>query len=73
MVQGLGKFGTRVADREGHKLHPSPLFSEGGRDEGGVFLGILVAPNVAAEVPTYKSAEYEVCGSVRVRFGMIID
>jgi hypothetical protein len=24
-----------VADREGHKLHPSPEFSEG-RDEGGV-------------------------------------
>jgi hypothetical protein len=38
-----------VADREGHKLHPSPVFSEG-RDEGGVLLGIFVKLNVAAEV-----------------------
>ena len=49
MVQGPSKCGTRVADREGHKLHPSPVFSEG-RDEGGV-LGLLVDLNVAAEVP----------------------
>ncbi len=37
--------------REGHKLHPSPVFSEG-RDEGGVLLGLLVKLDVAAEVPT---------------------
>jgi hypothetical protein len=39
-----------MADREGHELHPSPIFLEG-RDEGGVFLGLLVELNVAAEVP----------------------
>ena len=50
MVQCLGKCGTRVADREGHKLHPSPTFSEG-RDEGEVLLGLLIELNVAAEVP----------------------
>ena len=49
MVQGPSKYGARVADREGQKLHPSPVFSEG-RDEGGVLLGLLVEFNVAAEV-----------------------
>ena len=49
MVKGLGKCGTRVADRKGHKLHPSPVLSEG-HDEGGVFLGLLVELNVEAEV-----------------------
>ncbi len=49
MVEGPSKCGTRVADREGHKLHPSPVFSEG-RDEGEVLLGLLVELNVAAEV-----------------------
>ena len=38
-----------MADREGHELHPSSVFPEG-RDEGGVFLGLLVELNVAAEV-----------------------
>jgi hypothetical protein len=38
-----------VADREGQKLHPSPVPDEG-RDEGGVLLGLLVEVNVAAEV-----------------------
>ena len=36
MIQGPSQGGTRVADREGHKLNPSPVFSEG-RDEGGYF------------------------------------
>ncbi len=49
MVQGPSKCGARVADGEGHKLHPPPVFSEG-RDEGGVLLGLLVEFNVAAEV-----------------------
>jgi hypothetical protein len=39
-----------VTDREGHRLHPSPVLSEG-RDEGGVLLGLFVELNVAAEVP----------------------
>ncbi len=38
-----------MADREGHELHPSPGFPEG-RDEGGLFLGLLVELDVAAEV-----------------------
>jgi hypothetical protein len=38
-----------MADREGNELHPSPVFPEG-RDEGGVFLGLLVELNVAAGV-----------------------
>jgi hypothetical protein len=38
-----------VADGKGNELHPSPLSSEG-RDERGVFLGLLVELNVAAEV-----------------------
>ena len=50
MVHGPIKCGARVADREGHKLHPSPVFSEG-RDAGGVLVGLLVELNVAAEVP----------------------
>jgi hypothetical protein len=40
----------RVSDREGHKLHPSPVPYEG-RYEGGVLIGLLVELNVAAEVP----------------------
>jgi hypothetical protein len=39
-----------VADREGNELHPFPILFEG-RDEGGVFLGLLVDLDVAAEVP----------------------
>ena len=50
MLKGLGEFGTRVADGKGNELHPSPIPSEG-RDEGGVFLGLFVELNVAAEVP----------------------
>ncbi len=51
MVQGPSKCGARVTDREGHKLHPSSVFSEG-CDEGGVLLGLLVELNVATEVLT---------------------
>ena len=49
MVQSPSKCGARLADRKGHKLHPSLVFSEG-RDEGGVLLGLLFEFNVAAEV-----------------------
>ncbi len=40
-----------MADGDGHKLHPSPVFSEG-RDEGGVLLGLFFELNVATEVST---------------------
>ena len=40
-----------MADREGHELHPSPICREG-RDEGAIFLGLLVELNVSVEVPT---------------------
>ena len=50
VVQGPSKYSARVADREVHKLHPSPVFSEG-RDEGGILLGLLAELNVAAEIP----------------------
>jgi len=36
VVEGLCQRGTRVANREGDELHPSPEFFEG-RDEGGYF------------------------------------
>ena len=49
MVQGPSKCSALVADREGHKLHPSPVFSEG-RYEWGVLLSLLVELSVAAEV-----------------------
>ena len=38
-----------MADGKGNELHSSPISSEG-RDEGGVFLDLLVELNVAAEV-----------------------
>ena len=41
-----------MADGEGNnELHPSPLSTEG-RNEVGVFVGIFLELNVAAEVPT---------------------
>jgi len=39
-----------MTDGKGHKLHPSPVFSEG-RYERGVFIDLIVELNVAAEVP----------------------
>ena len=50
LVQGLGECGSRVFDGEGNELHPSPVSSEG-RQEGGVFPGLLLVLNVAAEIP----------------------
>jgi hypothetical protein len=49
MVQGLGEYDTRVADGKGNKLHPSPVSSEG-RQEWGVFLGLLLELIVASEI-----------------------
>ena len=40
-----------MADGDGHKLHPSLIFSEV-RDKGGVLLGLFVELNVATEVST---------------------
>ncbi len=40
---------ARVADEDGVKVHPPPVLFEG-RDEGGVFLGILRVFLVAFEV-----------------------
>ncbi len=40
-----------MADREGNKLHPSPVSSEG-HNEVAVFLGLFLDLTVAAEVPT---------------------
>ena len=34
VVESLGERGVRMTNREGNKLHPSPVFLEG-RDEGG--------------------------------------
>ena len=39
-----------MADKEGDKLHPFPVSSEG-RDEGGVLLGLFVELGVAADLP----------------------
>ena len=50
MVEGLGECDTRVADGKGNEPNPSPIPFEG-RDEGEVFLGLLVELNVATEVP----------------------
>jgi len=49
VIEGRCERSACVSDREGDKLHPSPLFIEG-RYEGGVFLGILCELDVAAEV-----------------------
>ena len=49
MVEGPGKCGTRVADGKDNELHPSLVPYEV-RDEGGVFFGLLVELNAAAEV-----------------------
>ena len=38
-----------MVDGKGKKLHPYPIPFEG-RDERGVFMGLVVKPNVAAEV-----------------------
>ena len=40
-----------MAEGEGNELHPSLVSSEG-RNEGGVFLGLFLEINIAAEVPT---------------------
>ena len=42
---------ARVADEEVDKLHPFPVFLEG-REEEGVFLGLFIDFNIAAEVST---------------------
>ena len=52
MVEDHGERGTRKADGKGNELHPSPIPYEG-RDERGVFLGLLVKLNVAAEIHAY--------------------
>jgi hypothetical protein len=49
VVEGLGKRGTRLANGEGDDIHSSPVSSVA-RDEGGVFFGIFLDLNVAAEV-----------------------
>ena len=47
-----------MADGKGNKLHPSPIPFEG-RDEGGVFLGLLVELNVAAGVLVEPDLGYD--------------
>ena len=51
VVEGPSESSTRVADEKGIELHPSPISSEGRDEGGGVLLVLLVAPNVAIEVP----------------------
>ena len=53
--------------RKGNELHPSPISSKG-RDEEGVFLGLLVELNVAAEVPA-EAALGDDEGVLRSRVG----
>ena len=53
MVRCLGERGARVADGDGHKLHPSSVFSEG-RDEGeyfSVFLSNLMSQPRSLQKP----------------------
>ena len=40
-----------MADWEGNELHPSPVSPEG-RQEGEIFLVLLLELNIAAKVPT---------------------
>ena len=49
VLEGPRECVARVTDGEGNELHPSPIPYEG-RDEWGVFLGLLVDFNVASEV-----------------------
>jgi len=58
MVEGLVKRGSRVAEGEGDKLHPSPIFPEV-RDEGGLLFGTLFHLVGATEVSTKTDFEEE--------------
>ena len=53
VLEGPRKCGTGMADREGHNLHPFPVFSEG-RDEGeyfSVFLSNLMSQPRSLQKP----------------------
>ena len=49
VVEGPCERCTRVSDVDGDEFHSSPILLEG-RDEGGVFLGLLRVFLVASEV-----------------------
>ena len=57
VVEGRCEHSARVSDREGDKLHSSPILLEG-LDEGGIFIGLLCELNVAAEVSAEADLDY---------------